>query len=166
LYNIFILGNTIKEMETDSIMINKKYDYLVKKHTPKEDKVKYALIAFIVGGLLGVLGEALIRIYIIVFDISRNDASTYMIITFIFFASLFTALGFFDKLVSKAKAGLLIPITGFAHSMMSAALDYKYEGPIYGIGSNVFKLAGSVIFYGVVSAWFFGLIRYLWEVLV
>ncbi len=166
MYNIFILGNTIKEMETDSIMINKKYDYLVKKHTPKEDKVKYALIAFIVGGLLGVLGEALIRIYIIVFDISRNDASTYMIITFIFFASLFTALGFFDKLVSKAKAGLLIPITGFAHSMMSAALDYKYEGPIYGIGSNVFKLAGSVIFYGVVSAWFFGLIRYLWEVLV
>ena len=147
-------------------MINKKYDYLVKKHTPKEDKVKYALIAFIVGGLLGVLGEALIRIYIIVFDISRNDASTYMIITFIFFASLFTALGIFDKLVSKAKAGLLIPITGFAHSMMSAALDYKYEGPIYGIGSNVFKLAGSVIFYGVVSAWFFGLIRYLWEVLV
>ena len=166
MYNIFILGNTIKEMETDSIMINKKYDYLVKKHTPKEDKVKYALIAFIVGGLLGVLGEALIRIYIIVFDISRNDASTYMIITFIFFASLFTALGIFDKLVSKAKAGLLIPITGFAHSMMSAALDYKYEGPIYGIGSNVFKLAGSVIFYGVVSAWFFGLIRYLWEVLV
>ena len=166
MYNIFILGNTIKEMETDSIMINKKYDYLVKKHTPKEDKVKYALIAFIVGGLLGVLGEALIRLYIIVFDISRNDASTYMIITFIFFASLFTALGFFDKLVSKAKAGLLIPITGFAHSMMSAALDYKYEGPIYGIGSNVFKLAGSVIFYGVVSAWFFGLIRYLWEVLV
>ena len=146
-------------------MTNKKYDALVKKHTPKENKFKYALTAFLVGGLMGLLGETLIRIYIMLFDISRNDASTYMIITYIFFASLFTALGFFDKLVVKAKAGLLIPITGFAHSMTSAALDYKNEGPIYGVGSNVFKLAGSVIFYGVVSAWFFGLIRYLWEVL-
>ena len=147
-------------------MTNKKYNALVKKYTPKENKVKYALTAFFVGGFVGLLGECLIRLYIMLFDISRNDASTYMIITFIFFASLFTASGFFDKLVAKAKAGLLIPITGFAHSMTSAALDYKNEGPIYGIGSNVFKLAGSVIFYGVVSAWFFGLIRYLWEVLV
>ena len=130
-------------------MTNKKYNALVKKYTPKENKVKYALTAFFVGGFVGLLGECLIRLYIMLFDISRNDASTYMIITFIFFASL-----------------LLIPITGFAHSMTSAALDYKNEGPIYGIGSNVFKLAGSVIFYGVVSAWFFGLIRYLWEVLV
>ena len=147
-------------------MTNKKYNALVKKYTPKENKVKYALTAFFVGGLMGLLGECLIRLYIMLFDISRNDASTYMIITFIFFASLFTALGFFDKLVAKAKAGLLIPITGFAHSMTSAALDYKNEGPIFGVGSNVFKLAGSVILYGVVSAWFFGLVRYLWEVLV
>ena len=80
---------------------------------------------------------------------------------FIVFASLCTALGFFDKWVTKFKCGLLIPITGFAHSMTSAAMDYKNEGPIYGIGSNVFKLAGSVILYGVVSAWIFGMIRYL-----
>ena len=146
-------------------MTNRKYDALVKKNTHKKKKVKYAVTDFLVGGLMGLLGESLIRIYIMLFDISRNDASTYMIITYIFFASLFTALGFFDKLVAKAKAGLLIPITGFAHSMTSAALDYKNEGPIFGVGSNVFKLAGSVIFYGVVSAWFFGLIRYLWEVL-
>lgn len=146
-------------------MNKKKYNALVMKHTSKENKLKYALTAFLVGGVMGVLAELLIRIYVMLFSLSRNDASTYMIITFIFFASLFTALGFFDKLVAKAKAGLLIPITGFAHSMTSSALDYKNEGPIYGIGSNVFKLAGSVIFYGIISAWFFGLIRYLWEVL-
>ena len=145
--------------------MNKKYETIVNKNKPKEPKLKYALTAFLVGGSIGLLGEILIRLYIYLFSLSRNDASTYMIITFIFLASLFTALGFFDKLVAKAKAGLLIPITGFAHSMTSAALDYKHEGPIYGIGSNVFKLSGSVIFYGVVSAWFFGLIRYLWEVL-
>ena len=78
-----------------------------------------------------------------------------MIITLIFIASLFTALGFFDKLVNFCRCGLIIPITGFAHSMTSSSLDYKKEGPIYGIGSNMFKLAGSVLLYGVFAAWFF-----------
>ena len=117
-------------------------------------------MAFLVGGLVGLLGEAIIEILCHFFHISRSEASTFMIMIFIFVASLSTALGFFDKLVVKFKCGLLIPITGFAHSMTSAALDYKSEGPIYGLGANIFKLAGSVILYGVVSAWFFGMIRY------
>ena len=62
-------------------MTNKKYEALVKKHNPKENKVKYALTAFLVGGLMGLLGETLIRVYIMFFDVSRNDASTYMIIS-------------------------------------------------------------------------------------
>ena len=107
------------------------------------------------------LGEGLIELLCNIFHMSRNNAGTIMIVIMIFIASLSTALGFFDKLVTKFKCGLLIPITGFAHSMTSAALDYKREGPIYGIGSNIFKLAGSVILYGIVAAWFFGMIRYL-----
>ena len=99
------------------------------------------------------------------FNLTRKDSASIVIVLFIFIASLFTALGFFDKLVTKFKCGLLIPITGFAHSMTSSSLDYKKEGLIYGIGSNMFKLAGSVIIYGIVSAWFFGLIRYLIEVI-
>ena len=84
-----------------------------------------------------------------------------MIVTLIFISSLCTSLGFFDNLVNFARCGLIIPITGFAHSMTSAGIEYKKEGPIYGIGMNLFKLSGSVILYGVVSAWFFGIIRYL-----
>ena len=99
-----------------------------------------------------------------VFSLSRSDASVFMITLFIFLACLLTAFGYFDKMVHFCRCGLIIPITGFAHSMMSSALDYKEEGLIYGIGSNMFKLAGSVILYGVVSAWFFGLIRYVLEV--
>ena len=94
-------------------------------------------------------------------NISTKDASVFMIVTLIFFATLFTALGFFDKWVTFAKCGLIIPITGFAHSMASAGIEYKKDGPIYGLGSNLFKLSGSVILYGIVSAWAFGLIRYL-----
>ena len=84
-----------------------------------------------------------------------------MLLTLIVLACLFTSLGFFDKWVTFAKCGLIIPITGFAHSVASSGLDYKKEGPIYGVGSNLLKLAGPVIVYGICSAVIFGSIRYL-----
>lgn len=142
-------------------MKNKKYEEIVKKHRPDENRTTNALIAFIIGGLIGALGEILVELYIMWFHVSQSQASVFMIVTLIFLASLFTALGFFDKWVTFARCGLLIPITGFAHSMMSASLEYKTEGLVYGIGSNAFKLAGTVIVYGVVSAWTFGMIRLL-----
>ena len=142
-------------------MVNKKYNDIVEKHKPTETRSKNDLIAFLIGGLVGMIGEGLIQLYCYLWHISRTLSSVYMIITLIFLAALFTALGFFDKWVNFARCGLLIPITGFSHSMMSAALEYKREGPIFGIGSNAFKLAGSVILYGVVSAWTFGVIRLL-----
>lgn len=142
-------------------MKNVKYDRTADLYKADEHRVRNFFLSFLVGGLVGFLGELIIEILINEFHISRSDASTFMIMFFIVFASLCTALGFFDKWVTKFKCGLLIPITGFAHSMTSAAMDYKNEGPIYGIGSNIFKLAGSVILYGVVSAWIFGMIRYL-----
>ena len=131
-------------------MINKKYDEIVERHKPTEQRSKNSLIAFLIGGLVGAIGEGLIQIYCSIWHISRTVSSVYMIITLIFIAALATAIGFFDKWVNFARCGLLIPITGFSHSMMSAALEYKREGPIFGIGSNTFKLAGSVIVYGVV----------------
>lgn len=142
-------------------MEKKVYENLVNQHKPTETRAQNAFIAFVTGGIIGVIGQLLIEFYSYNLDISTQDASVFMIVTLIFFASLFTALGFFDKWVTFAKCGLLIPITGFAHSMTSAGMDYRKEGPIFGLGSNIFKLAGSVILYGVVSAWFFGLLRLL-----
>ena len=136
------------------------YQKLVDKHKPKETRIKNAVIAFTIGGLIGLLGQYLVELYEIIFSLSSKDAGTYMIITVIFLASLFTGLGFFDKWVTFARCGLIVPITGFAHSLTSTALEYKHEGPIFGIGSNIFKLAGSVILYGIISACFFGIIRY------
>ena len=142
-------------------MDKEKYKKFVDKHIPKENVGINALKAFIVGGILGVIGQGLIDLYTNWFNISTFDAAPYMIITLIFIGSLLTALGVFDKLVSWANAGLLVPITGFAHAMTSAALEYKKEGLILGIGANIFKLTGSVILYGVVAAYFFGVIRFL-----
>ena len=139
----------------------KKYQEIVDKHKSNENKLSNMLVSFITGGIIGLVANFLIDFYSYVFHISNKVASSYMLITFIFIACLLTGIGVFDTLVKKFKMGLIIPITGFAHSMESAMLDYKKEGPIYGIGSNAFKLAGSVILYGVVSAYVFGLIRYL-----
>ena len=136
-----------------------KYKDIVNYNTPKENTLLNALVAFISGGVMGLIGNFLVNFYSSMLSIPTSDASVFMIITLIVFGCLFTALGFFDKWVTFCKCGLIIPITGFAHSMMSASLEYKKEGLITGIGANMFKLAGTVIIYGVVSAYIFGLIR-------
>ena len=138
-----------------------KYKNLVDKYTPKENRLYNALIAFIVGGLVGVFGNFLLLLYSFLLNIPTKEASVFMIITLIFLSCIFTSLGFFDNLVNFARCGLIIPITGFAHSMMSTTLEYKKEGIVTGMGANMFKLAGTVIMCGVVSAYFFGLLRYL-----
>ena len=142
-------------------MTRTKYNQIADLHKPKEDYVSQTFISFVSGGLVGLLGEGFIEFLCHYWMFSREDAATIMIVSFIFVASFLTGLGVFDRLVTIFRCGLLIPITGFAHSMTSCALDYKSEGLLYGIGSNMFKLAGSVIVYGMVSAWFFGTIRYL-----
>lgn len=142
-------------------MEKSKYAKIVKKNTPREKIILNPIIAFLVGGFMGLLGQGLIDFYSYIFSISTKDASAFMIVTLIFVGCLLTCLGFFDKLVQFAKCGLIIPITGFAHAMMSATLEYRKEGMITGIGANMFKLAGSVIVFGVVSAYVFGLIRLL-----
>ncbi len=142
-------------------MDEQRYKELTDKIVPKEDRTKNALIAFFIGGLMGFLGQLIVFVLENNFDIKHKDATSIMLVILIFIASLLTALGIFDDLVSKAKAGLIVPITGFAHAMTSAMIDYKKEGLITGIGSNAFKLTGSVILYGVISAYIFGTIRYL-----
>jgi len=142
-------------------MDKNKYKSLVNKHTPKENILYNALIAFLIGGVMGLIGQGLVDVYSYFLNISTSDAAVLMIVTLVFLGCLLTCLGFFDKMVNFAKCGLIIPITGFAHAMMSATLEYKKEGFVTGIGANMFKLAGSVIIFGVVGAYFFGVIRLL-----
>lgn len=142
-------------------MEQNQYKDIVNKHTPKENRLFNGMLAFLSGGIMGILGQLTLSLYVYYLDIPTKEAGTYTIITFIFIGCLLTCLGFFDKWVAFFKAGLIIPITGFAHSMMSAALEYRKEGLVTGIGANMFKLAGTVIIFGVVSAYVFGLLRIL-----
>lgn len=142
-------------------MNKKNYQELVDKITPKEDRLKNGLIVFFSGGALGALSELLLNIYSFYLNLPRKESGILVILTLIIIASLLTAFGIFDSIVTIFKSALIIPITGFAHSMTSAALEYKNEGLVLGIGANIFKLSGTVILYGIVSVYLFGIIRLL-----
>ena len=134
------------------------YQKLVGEFTPKEKKLKNAVLAFLVGGAIGFIGQVVVTILTTSFSMETKDAYVWLCISIIFISSLLTALGFFDNWVSKCKAGLFLPTTGFAHSVTSAALDYRKDGFITGLGANFFKLAGSVLLYGMLGGFFFGIL--------
>ncbi|MEG1732831.1 MAG: SpoVA/SpoVAEb family sporulation membrane protein, partial [Longicatena sp.] len=105
--------------------------------------------------------QALMMFYETIFVLEASKASTLSIVSIIIITSILTGLGIYDKAVQFCGAGLFIPISGFANSLTSCALEGKSEGLIYGIGTNMFKLAGSVLTYGISAAFVFGMLRYL-----
>ncbi len=130
-------------------MNNKKYKELVEELTPKENRLSNMFISFFTGGLIGIIGTFLFN-YFNEF-LTEDLAISSMLLVLIITIALITSLGKADSLFTRFKCGLIIPITGFAHSVAACIIDYKKEGFI-SIGSNTFKLAGSVILYGVISA--------------
>ncbi len=142
-------------------MDQKRLQDTAKAHVPKTHKGKNALVAFISGGVIGAIGQGLCYVYMQSFEIDKETALPMGIVTIILITAITTGFGIYDKAAQYCGAGLFIPISGFANSLTSAAMEGKSEGPIYGIGSNMFKLAGSVLTYGIASAFFFGALRYL-----
>ncbi len=142
-------------------MNEKEYNRLAESKKPKTHKLINALNAFIYGGVIGIIAQGILEFYMKVFHYTQKEATPLMSITLVFIACLLTGLGIYDKLSQHAGAGTFIPITGFANSMSSSALDSKTEGLVLGIGANMFKLGGTVITYGIVSASLLGVIRYV-----
>lgn len=142
-------------------MEKKRLQETAKKHVPAQNKGKNAAIAFISGGVIGAIGQCLLYLYMDLFAMDEQAAMPIVVVTIILVTALATGLGVYDKLAQRCGAGLFIPISGFANSLTAAALEGKSEGPIYGIGTNMFKLAGSVLTYGIASAFFFGTLRFL-----
>lgn len=139
----------------------KKYEEVIKNHEVKPNYLKNTLVSFFFGGLICVGGQLLIEMYVHWFGFVRETASTLALVTVILIASVATGLGVYDEFGQVAKAGAFVPITGFANSLTSAALESKSEGVVLGIATNLFKLAGAVIVFAVVSAYVFGILRYL-----
>lgn len=142
-------------------MNNIKYKKMVEETLPKENRLMNMLIAFLAGGTVGLIGTVL---FVNLNKIYNSELSiSFMLLIIIIITAFLTCLGISDTFFQKLKCGLIIPITGFAHSVSASILDYKKEGLI-NIGSNTFKLAGSVILYGVVSAVILTLIKVILNV--
>lgn len=140
-------------------MEEQQYNELKEQITPPTPYALNLLKAFVVGGIICAIGQAISFFYIIFFDFTEKTAGNPTVSTLIFISMILTGLGLYRKLGQFGGAGSAVPVTGFGNAVISAAIEHKSEGFVLGVGSNMFKLAGSVILFGVASAFFVALIK-------
>ena len=148
--------------------MGKKDDYnkYVDQVSPKPTYVKNYILAFIVGGLICVIGQGINDFFMKVISLDKLAAASATSITLIFIGSFLTGLGVYDLIGKRAGAGSIIPITGFANSIVSPAMEFKREGYVLGVGANMFKIAGPVLVYGIGSSILFGFIYYIVKIFI
>jgi len=141
--------------------INKnEYKNYVKRMAERSPVLKDCFLAYIVGGAVCVIGQGFFELFSII-GFEKEQSGTFVSITLIFISALLTCIGVFDKIAKHAGAGTLVPITGFANSIVSPALDNKAEGFILGVGAKMFTIAGPVIVYGTVASVVYGVIYWI-----
>ena len=139
---------------------SEKYKQYADAHAPKSRVVRNSLMAFLFGGLICAVAEALTRLYV-TFGMARDDAGLLTSVTLIFVAAVLTAAGVIDNIAKVAGAGTLVPITGFANSVVSAAVDSRDEGFVLGLGAKIFTVAGPVLLYGTLAGAVCGVIYWI-----
>ena len=143
----------------------KRYADLVARFAPKSDMAKGIWHAFLVGGLICMLGQAITNFFAYKMEFGTQAASTATSICLIFLSALLTGLGVYDRIGKFAGAGSIVPITGFANSVVAPAMEFRREGLVMGVGAKLFTLAGPVLVYGIGSSVIVGLIAFFMEVM-
>ncbi|MCD8145344.1 MAG: stage V sporulation protein AC [Oscillospiraceae bacterium] len=144
-------------------MSDKEYAAYVKQISPKSPLGKDCIWAFVVGGLICVLGQALKNLYLF-WGLGDKPASTAVSVSLIFLSALATGLNVYDDLARYAGAGTLVPITGFANSVVSPAMEFRAEGVVTGMAAKMFVIAGPVLVFGIFASALYGLIYWIWTV--
>lgn len=144
--------------------IGKAYGKYAKKFTPKPKYVVNSARAFFTGGLI-CMTALWYQNRLEYMGLSEKDAGIYVTITLIVIAQLLTGFGVFDVIAKFAGAGVIVPITGFANSMVASAIEYKKEGPVLGVGSKMFSIAGPVLVCGISSAMMVGVIYWAFSII-
>ncbi|GAF65369.1 stage V sporulation protein AC [Alkalihalobacillus trypoxylicola] len=137
------------------------YQALAKKHEIKRPVIKNCIRAFLIGGFICVVGQAINIMYYTFFDFTEKTAGNPTVATLIFVSVLLTGFGVYDRIAQFSGAGTAVPVTGFANSIASAAIEHRTEGYVLGVGGNMFKLAGSVIVFGTFAAFIIAIIKTL-----
>nr|WP_317413271.1 stage V sporulation protein AC [uncultured Solibaculum sp.] len=139
---------------------NQEYSQMTDKTSPNSPKVKNVLLAFLVGGLICTIGQAIQNLWILA-GLPEQEAKMAVSCTLIFLSAALTGLGLYDKLAKHAGAGTLVPITGFANAIVSPAIEFKSEGYITGLGAKMFVVAGPVLVFGISASVVYGIILYI-----
>ena len=136
------------------------YKSLSQQFTPKPTVVKNVVRAFVVGGTICALGQVIVNLFIIV-GLNNIEAATAASATMIFLGALLTGLGIYDEIGKFGGAGSIVPITGFANSIVAPAMEFKREGYVLGVGAKLFTVAGPVLVYGIATSIVVGIIYFL-----
>ncbi len=142
-------------------MTKETYKQYADSRAPRSPVAKDCTRAFLVGGLVCCIGQALTDIYTKLCGMEKQDAGTLTAATLVLVAAILTGFGVFDRIAKFAGAGTLVPITGFANSVVSTAIDAKSEGLILGVGAKVFSVAGPVLLYGTLAGTAYGVIYWI-----
>ena len=140
---------------------NTKYLELVNKIAPKTNEKSTLFHAFLVGGTICLIGQFIRYVLMYCFSLYGDMLAGATSIVLIFLGSLFTGLGLYDRIGKFAGGGSIVPITGFANSVTSPAMEFRSEGFIYGVGAKMFVIAGPIIVYGVLSSVLVGVVYYV-----
>ena len=138
----------------------KEYEQYIKQVTPTHNTFWNACKAFVTGGFICLIGEFSNQMFM-KNGVSKEEAAAWTLVILIAAAVLLTGLNLFCNIAKFAGAGVLVPITGFANSVVAPAIEYKKEGQVFGIGVKIFTISGPVILYGIVVSWFLGIIYYI-----
>lgn len=142
---------------------NEKQEYAeyVKEVTPTHNLWSQMFRAFLVGGTICLMGQIILNVATEYFGLEQEVAGSWCSLILVFESVVLTGLNIYPKIVKWGGAGALVPITGFANSVAAAAIEYKAEGWVFGVGCKIFTIAGPVILYGIFSSWALGLIYWV-----
>ena len=141
------------------------YQEYVRQNSPKTNLPLQMGKAFIMGGVICCVGQFIVNIAADRFGIEKETAAGWCSMLLILLSALLTGFNLYGKLVKWGGAGALVPITGFANSVVASAIEYKTEGQVFGIGCKIFTIAGPVILYGVFTSWCLGVVYYFLKML-
>lgn len=143
---------------------NEAYNEYVKQVTPTHNIWLNMLKAFLLGGLICLIGQIIVNVAMNQFGLEKEDASTWCSLILVLCSILLTSFNLYPSLANWGGAGALVPITGFANGVCASAIEFKKEGQVFGIGCQIFRIAGPVILYGIFSSWLLGLGYWLLKV--
>lgn len=148
----------------EQISLEKDYEEYVKQITPTHNLFMQMLRAFLVGGIICLIGQFLLNYAGNTLQMDKEEAGSFCSLILVLLSILLTGFNLYPAITKFGGAGALVPITGFANSVASPAIEYKKEGQVFGVGCKIFTIAGPVILYGIFVSWLLGLVYFIGKI--